>query len=293
MSIRALRTFIAICEQGSFAAAAEQMGLTQAAVSLQVKKLEEEFEADLFDRQNHKPQLNHRGLALLEEARNIVRQYDQLKGVVHQDKEFSGPLTIGSINTVQVSPLPDVIKEIQKQHPHLQISIKSGLSAYLADCVQDGLLDFAITTQPEHSLPKSLSWLPYFEEPFYAVGPLDAPQTTLKDLIESHPYICFDRQAWAGKKVDQRLKKDRIFPRDAMETDSLEATLQMAKAGLGVAIVSLPERRKNIIQREMKVLPFRDPPFSRTIGLIHKTDTPWKKAIDVFRDALCHHSNLN
>jgi len=290
MSIRALRTFVAITKYGSFAAASHKLGLTQAAVSLQIKKLEEELGTNLFDRSAHKPVLNSHGQALLPEAIELTSHYDRLKGIIHQDEAFSGPLVIGSINTVQVNPLPKVIREIQDQHPYLQISIKSGLSAELAVAVELNQIDFAITTAPEVTLPAGLSWKSYFDEPFYVVGPKDAPENTAKTLLENHPYVCFDRQAWAGRNVERRLKQDGIATKEAMELDSLEATLQMAKASLGVAVVSLPESRRKEIIKEMKVIPFENPPFSRKVGLIYRTESRWASVIDTFYDALRRHS---
>lgn len=290
MSIRALRSFIAISKYGSFAAAADHIGLSQAAVSLQVKKLEDGLECELFDRSGHKPILNTRGQMLLVEAEEIINHYDRLKGIVHQDESFSGPLIIGSINTVQVNPLPNVIFEIQEAHPYLQISIKSGLSAELAIAVDMGRLDFAITTEPELVLPQSLSWKPYFDEPFYVIAPLNFKEDTPKELLENHPYVCFDRQAWAGRKVERRLRQEGIATHETMELDSLEATLKMAQASLGVAVVSLPDARKKEIEKTMKVVPFTSPPFSRPIGLIYKTDSRWASVINTFFDALKHHS---
>jgi len=290
MSIRALKTFVAISKYGSFAAASIKLGLTQAAVSLQIKKLEEELETKLFDRSGHKPMINTQGQTLLKEAEDIISHYDRLKGIIHQDEHFSGPLVIGCINTVQVNPLPTVIREIQDAHPFLQISIKSGLSAELAVAVELGQIDFAIATEPQVTLAPSLSWKCYFDEPFYVVAPKNSVENTPKDLLENHPYVCFDRQAWAGRKVERRLRQDGIATRETMELDSLEATLQMAKASLGVAVVSLPEVRRHEIGKDMKVVPFQNPPFSRGIGLIYKSDSRWLPVIDTFFDTLQRHS---
>ncbi|MDV7339783.1 LysR family transcriptional regulator [Terasakiella sp. A23] len=285
MSIRALRTLITIAKEGSFAAASNKLGLTQAAISLQIKKLEEEMETALFDRSAHKPQLNTRGHALLAEAEKIVQHYDQLKGIIHQDETFSGPLVIGSINTVQVNPLPSVIREIQDDHPFLQISIKSGLSAELATAVDLGQLDFAITTAPQSILPSTLSWQPYIEEEFFVAAPKDSAENTPKDLLSNHPYVCFDRQAWAGRMVARRLRQDGIATRETMELDSLEATLRMAEASLGVAIVSLPKSRQIEVAKTMKLVPF-NPTFYRTIGIISKTDSRWQSVIETFLERL-------
>ncbi|WP_417841877.1 LysR family transcriptional regulator [Terasakiella sp.] len=296
MSIRALKTLIAIDKYGSFAAASEKLGLTQAAVSLQIKKLEDEFQTEIFDRSGHKPRLNTKGQTLLKEARQIVAQYDRLKGLLHQNESFSGPLIIGSINTVQAAPLPIVIREIQDSHPNLQISIKTGLSAELTQAVEAGQLDFAITTAPQIILPTTMIWRPYFDERFFVLAPKDFAEETPAGLLSNHPYVCFDRQAWAGQMVEQRLKQDGIVTQDGMELDSLEATIKMAQASLGVAVVSLPDHRAQKLTQTMKVVPFSDPPLYRSLGLMHKKESPWRHIIDTFFQSLQHHTaapNLN
>jgi DNA-binding transcriptional LysR family regulator len=291
MSIRALKTLIAIDKYGSFAAASQKLGLTQAAVSLQVKKLEDNFQTELFDRSGHKPNLNTKGQLLLKEARQIVNHYDRLKGLLRQDESFSGPLIIGSINTVQAAPLPIVIREIQNSHPNLQISIKTGLSAELTQAVDAGQLDFAITTAPQIILPGSMVWRPYFDERFFVLAPKDFEEDDPKGLLTHHPYVCFDRQAWAGQMVDQRLKQDGIVTKDGMELDSLEATIKMAQACLGVAVVSLPDHRAQKLAQTMKVVPFNDPPLYRSLGLMSKKDSPWNDIIDMFFHSLQHHTS--
>ncbi|WP_028880907.1 LysR substrate-binding domain-containing protein [Terasakiella pusilla] len=255
-------------------------------MSLRPKKLEEEMGAELFDRNAHKPQLNTRGLALLDEAKKIVAHYDSLKGIIHQDETFSGPLIIGSINTVQVNPLPSIIREIQDNHPFLQISIKSGMSAELALAVDLGQLDFAITTEPQSVMPASINWLTCYQEPFYVVAPKNFEEETTHGLLSNHPYVCFDRQAWAGRMVERRLRQDGIAPNETMELE------RMAEAALGVAIVALPESRRAEVAKTMKVVPFSDPPFYRNLCILYKNDSRWHTVIRTFHEALQKH-NLN
>lgn len=290
MSIRALRTFIAISKYGSFAATADHVGLTQAGVSLQIKKLEDEFQTLLFDRSAHKPVLNSQGQRLLKEAKEIVAHYDRIKGLIHQDKGFSGPLVIGTINTVQTSTLPPVLFHIQAAHPFLKISIKSGLSAELSAKLELGEIDLAITTEPPSHFASSLSWQAYCEEVYYVVAPKDFTENTAKGLLENHPYVCFDRQAWAGRNVENRLRYDGIITHESMELDSLEATLKMAQASLGVCLVSLSKQRRIEIEKTMKVIAYGSPVFSRKIGLMYRSENHWQALIKTFFETLTHYS---
>lgn len=286
MSIRALRSFIAIARYGSFAAASQKLGLTQAAVSLQVKKLEDELDTPLFDRSGHKPLLNFEGQRLLDEAITLVDHYDSLRGILHNQSVYSGQVVIGSINTVQVSPLPLVLQKFRNDHPYLQVSIKSGLSAELTTAVDLGQLDFAITTEPVGILPPQLCWEAFSSETFYVVAPKEFVENNARDLLQNHPYVCFDRLAWAGRLVEKKLNEAGIVVHQSMELDSLDATLQMARASLGVAIVSLSEKRRQELLATMKVIPFEGEPFYRRIGVVYKSASRWAPVAMDFRTRL-------
>jgi DNA-binding transcriptional LysR family regulator len=92
--------------------------------------------------------------------------------------------------------------------------------------------------------------------------------------------------------VERRLRQDGIAPNETMELDSLEATLRMAEAALGVAIVALPESRRADVAKTMKVVPFSDPPFYRNLCILYKNDSRWHTVIRTFHEALQKH-NLN
>ena len=132
MSLRALRTLLAIAQQGSFARAADAVCLTQSAVSLQVRSLEEDFNATLFDRSRRTPTLTEAGRRAVERAREILALYDNMASELGDSDELAGRLRIGAIQTALAGVLPAALAALRQQHPRLGVQVYAGMSAELA-----------------------------------------------------------------------------------------------------------------------------------------------------------------
>ena len=193
MELRHLRTLVAIADYGGFAAAGAAIGLTQSAVSLHVKALEEGLGALLFDRSRRPPLLNAHGADLVERAREIVRLCadfeDSLTGA-----DIAGVLELGAIPTVLTGTLPAALASLGAAHPGLLVRLTSGLSAELARRVYKGELDAGIVTEPV-DLAAGLSWHPIAAEPLVVIAPEDAAEDSDHQLLESRPFIRFKRFA--------------------------------------------------------------------------------------------------
>ena len=109
MSIRRLRTLVAVAEEGTFAGAAQSVFVSQAAVSMQMKSLEQELGAPLFDRKKRPPVLNPLGLVLVPRAREILHAYDEMLCLVSDTRGLAGELTIGAVPTTMTGLVPKAI----------------------------------------------------------------------------------------------------------------------------------------------------------------------------------------
>lgn len=273
MSIRALRTLLAIAQHGSFAQAAQSVHLTQSAVSLQIKSLEETFNAALFDRSRRLPVLTDAGHVAVERAREIVALYDGIAVEIGGDNELRGRLKIGVIQTALASVLPPALVALGARHPHLRITVNSGMSAELATRVEAGELDVAITTEPVKPHPYGLVSTPLYEEGFWIVAPAALAGQDARQLLEQQPFIRFDRRAWAGRTIERELRRLHLRVQTSMELDSQEAIIQMVTQGLGVAV--LPLSRRNLEQLgELALQPFGSPQRLRRVVLLEREDRP-------------------
>lgn len=246
MSIKALRTLRAIIAHGSFSAAGDKIGLTQAAVSTQMKQLETELDTKLFEKIGRNLVLTRDGEKVMQRAEQILSMYDSLGDGLGQNGLYSGELLVGAVFSVQVGALGPALASIRRQYPKLAIKVFRGMSVDLAERVETGELDAVLITEPQRKIPTGFSWTTIEQEPFYVVAHKDTAETSDNDLLKNHPFIKLDARAWAGTMIDNELKRRNLITDTVMELDSLQASLIMVQEKLGVTVMALGEARENI-----------------------------------------------
>ncbi len=272
MSVRRLRTFIAIAEHGSLSAAAEALFLTVPAVSMQLRQLEDELRTPLVDRTSKPPRLNAAGEALLARAREVVFLYDRLPDAVSEAGDVAGTLSLGAIPTALSSLLPRALKAMAAAHPRLQIRVVHGLSPVFAEQLHHGDIDAAIVSEPAQ-LPEVLRWRAFATEPVMVIAPPGAPGQNDLDVLRALPYIRFNRRFWVSRVIEDHLRARGLALRETMELDSLEAIFLMVHHGLGASIVPVSGGGLEWLPA-VRQLPFGEPPMTRTIGLAERVENP-------------------
>jgi DNA-binding transcriptional LysR family regulator len=290
MSLRALRTLVAIARHGTFARAADAIGLTQSAVSLHVKALEQEFGALLFDRTHRQPVLTVAGQTALERAREILALYDAIAGELTVEGELAGRFRLGAIQTALVGVLPEALAVIRARHPRLRIQVYAGLSAELANRVEAGDLDAAITTGLVKPHPAGLTATPLYQDGFWLLGPPGLLAATAAGLLDSLPFIRFDAQAWAGRMVDRELRRLGLQVQEDMVLDSQQAIIRMVVRGLGVAIVPLSTRERAELP-PCTCLPFGEPQCHRDVVLLERDERAGHRVARALVQAICGHEH--
>jgi len=234
--IRELKTLLAIAKFGSFAAAGNTVGLTQSAVSAQMKNLEEALGLRLFDRTGRSAHLNAAGLRALPLAEQIIETF-ALMGQPESLDDFRGELRIGAIGTVQTGLLPGTLLRLREEAPGLVPKLVPGVSLNLLSQVDAGDIDLAILIRPPHALAKELHAELIVKEPFVLITPLTIQGDDPLKLIEEHPFVRYDRSSFGGRQVSQFLRKHHLDVRPGLELDELDAIVKMVESGLGVALV--------------------------------------------------------
>ncbi len=234
--IRELKTFLAIARCGSFAAAGHRIGLTQSAVSAQIKNLEEVLGLRLFDRTGRSAHLNAAGLRALPLAEQILETFS-LMGQPESLEDYRGELRIGAIGTVQTGLLPRVLLRLLEQAPGVAPKLVPGVSLNLLSQVDAGEIDLAIMIRPPFSLPKELHAELVKREPFVLITPLDVAGDDPLQLLIEQPFVRYDRSSFGGRQVSQFLRKHHLDVRPGLELDELDAIVKMVACGLGVALV--------------------------------------------------------
>ncbi|HLI12098.1 MAG TPA: LysR family transcriptional regulator [Alphaproteobacteria bacterium] len=271
MSIRDLRTFLAIAETGSFAAASRMVRRTQSAVTMQMKTLEDELGAALFDRTRRPPVLSEAGRALVPKAIEAVAAYDRLfQGGAARAVE--GHLRLGVVPSVITGIMPKVLIALRAKYPRLRVELAMGLSADLVERMRRGTLDAAIVSELVGSR-SSLHWSPFVREPLVLIAPMGAPHLPAEELIATYPFIRYARHAWVGQLIDRFLKRRRLKVNETMVLDTLEAITTMVHHGLGVSVVPLRVIGEPVSLPVLRVA-FKGPPVYRVLGVAHAPGHP-------------------
>lgn len=268
--IRELKTLVAVAREGTFAAAAQKIGLTQAAVSAQIARLEAELGLELFDRTGRSALLNAVGHQTLQQAHELIRMYNNL-GSPAPESQAPQLVTMGAIASIQRMLLPSALASFHKQWPNFRTRILPGLSMQLLDQVDAGEIDLAVIIHPAFALQSDLKWVPLAQEPYRLLVPKKAPHDDWRELITSQPFIRYDRASFGGRQVDRFLRKMHFTPNETSELDELEAIVKMVANGVGVALVPQTLGHK-AWPAGVRALDLGEHTFHRDIGLVHHSN---------------------
>lgn len=283
MSIRLFRTFIAVSETGSFAGAAEKMFVSQAAVSQQMKRLENELQVQLFDRTGRTPTLAPAAQALVPQARDLIRNYDQTIASIQSSSFLAGDITIGAVPSVMAHMVPQALKTLYARFPGVHIKIVPNLSADLLTMVEQGSVDAAVMSKPP-KLRAKFRWHDVADEPIMLAVNRDVDGNDAKTILTGNPYLRMASRAWVGDVAQEILDELGLSLNDAMELESLETIGAMVAHNLGVAIIPRPVSSDE--QSSVRYIPVGIKERSRSIGLLCRSDSQSYPIIEAFADAL-------
>ena len=266
--IRELKTLIAVAQEGTFAAAGSKIGLTQAAVSAQMQRLEAEFGFALFDREGRTARLNATGQQVLVQAQEVVRLYNNLSSTA-ADPAVNVRVNIGAIASVQRTWLPDALARFHAQCPGCWTRVIPGVSMEMLNLVDAGEIDIAAIIRPPFSFQSDLRWTTLAQEPFRLIVPRGVKGKDWAALLSEHPFIRYDRASFGGRQVDRFLRRMHFTVREMCELDELEAIVRLVENGVGVAIVPQTATYRRW-PAKVRAVDLGHHTFHRDVGLVHR-----------------------
>lgn len=283
MNIRYLKSFCAVAELGSLAAAARQIGLANASLAEQIRALEHDLKARLVTRRGQGVALTPAGLAILDRAREVVKSAESLHHLAQLGRP-SGRLRVGAISTALMAILPAALQRLSEQHPEIELAVVPGTSVGLFQMLERDEIDCALAVRPPFAIPKGLTWRPVREEPLVLVAPEDLPGHGLHQLLSTAPLIRMDRKAWTGQVIDRFLTDHGLSARELFELDAPEAIVILVAQGMGVSLlpnwgISAPSGRA------IRIIPIDDPRYSRSIGILSRRG-PASALVDAFAETV-------
>lgn len=277
METRFLETFLMVADHGSLAEAARRLGLTPAAVAQRMQALEAEIGAPLFARSGKSVRPTEAGRAILDSARRLVAEARALRARARADQP-AGELRLGAISTALTGLLPQALLRLRARMPGVEVFVLPGSSTDLHAALEAGRIDAALLVRPPFDLPKTRVWAAVRREPLVLLVPAGMAGGDPLALLESEPFIRYDRGNWGGRLAQGWMEARGIRPREWLELDQLEAISVMVSAGLGVSLIPdwAPPWPAGV---DALRLPLPGPPVFREIGLLHDRGSPATRLI--------------
>ena len=268
MSMRWYKTFLAVAHCGTFAGAADKIGLTQAAVSIQMTALEENLRIKLFNRSGRAVVLNTAGHELLPRAVELVALYDNMADGL-DDRRLGGLLALGAIPPTFAKLLPDALVLMKDRYPGIVVHVSTGISSELVRKVEQGELDAALVAEPPFKVAENLTWQAIMPEPLVLLTPKGHTVTTLRQTLSELPFIGISKTSWTGRLIYNTLRDHRIKVSASMELDSLDTITAMVMRGFGVSILPLSPSQWALAPH-VNVTLLKNPQVVRRIGIVHR-----------------------
>ena len=276
MSDRRLKVFHTVARLLSFTKAAEELHMTQPAVTFQVRQLEEYFNTRLFDRTHNKVNLTPAGERVAEFAERIFDLYAEMEsGVRDLTGEISGALTIGASTTIAEYMLPALLGEFKNRYPDINLRLKVSNSEGIVSMVEHNVIDLGVVESAVSN--KNLIVEVCHEDQLVLVAAPDhelvkrGGKVNASDIVR-YPFVSREEGSGTRDVVMQYLMEHKVSPGDmnfSLELGSPEAIKGAVEAGMGITILS-----RSIIGKELKLnmlaeLPL-DPPLARPFSFVRQ-----------------------
>lgn len=281
MELYQLEYFLEAARQRNFTKAAGRLHLAQAALSEQMRKLEDELGARLFNRSRRETTLTAAGEVLRDHAERLVRLAGEAKAAVSDLVNLrGGRLSLGAIPSASACLLPAAIAAFREAHPRVELALLEGTSGEVAEWVESGRVEFGLVQWP--LARGSFVQKPVLKEPFVVlVGGghrlAKAGRVALKDL-SGEGFVFYKGRA--REVVLSACRAAGFEPRVACESGELETVRSLVAAGLGIAI--LPGLAVSELRRGERVLALSGKGLSRQVVLIQRPGQPLSAAAEAF-----------
>lgn len=238
MEIRQLKAFLAIAEARTFTAGARRVNVTQAAISMQIRQLEDEVGMQLFTRTPRRVILTEAGETLLDRARNILREHDTaIEEIAELGGAEHGRLRIGSASAeFATQQLPVILQGLRSVYPNSDLSVTAGTSAALVEKIMHGEVDIAFVSLPVDNSSITTDLL--FSDEIVAIAHpkhvLASEKFISAAALAGEPLILGERGGNTRRMIDDFFNAANVRPNITMELSRQEAVNQMVENGLGV-----------------------------------------------------------
>ncbi|EPA0075721.1 MULTISPECIES: LysR family transcriptional regulator [Enterobacter] len=275
-----LATFRLVIQRGSFSAAADVLGISQPAVSLQIRQLEQFLQTRLVERTGRGIKATAAGQALLVHGERIEQAVDEtLRSVSAFNHDVSGTITLGTGATACIHLLPPLLQQLRSDYPLLRVGVTTGNTLDIVRAIEENRLDMGLVTMPVSG--RALDVMPVMDEEFVFIAS-QAQQAMFTDLrpdaLHTLPLIAFESGSGTRALIDGWFEASGLTIAPAMQLGSIEAIKRMVRSGLGYSIVPKMAVEQKA-DREGLCVSSLSPVLQRQLAVVMRQDKILSKGI--------------
>ena len=290
MTVKQMRAFLAVAQSLSFAAACERLHLSQSALSLTIKGLEEGLGGRLFSRNTRNVALTPEGESLLPLARRLIADWDNAEDELRQRFTLQrGRVTVAAMPSFAGNLLPPILKIFRARYPQVNVTVHDLINEQVLEMVRDRQVELGVAFEPAEG--SSLAFTPLYLDRFIAVVPGDSPLAQMDEVdwktLLQHPFITLQRPSTVRVMLEEHLSALQMKLPVALESHQLATVGKMVANGLGVsAVPALCARQME--EAGAHCITLCDPVIERPIGVLtkpgHELSAAAQVLFDIFRD---------
>ncbi len=285
-----LRIFITVAEQRHFSKAAELLHLSQPNVSLQIKKLEQEFGAKLFQRSPKYVVLTEAGETLYLCAKQMIQLYDETKAQIdEQRKSIRGKIKIGASFTIGEYVLPVILASYAKEYPEVEVEVKIGNTKQIVEQIESFDLEAAFV---EGEVPAHVNAEPFMKDEMILIASPHHALSHLRvikaDMLNEQIWILREEGSGTRAYSDQVIEELQLAVKQSFILSSSQSIKEAIIAGLGIAMLSRLTVQKELENGELVRLPLFNQKYERIFSVIQASKITHKKAVKQFLRKMMH-----
>ncbi len=270
--INQVNAFCTVARTGSFAQAALQLHLSQPALSIAIRNLEQSLGGKLLDRTTRNVALTPEGKAFFPVAKRLLSDWEQsLTDVKNHFTLARGKLEIAAMPTYATNLLPHILSNFHSQYPHINVTVHDVIAESVIELVRESRCELGITFLPADA--PDLIFTPLYEDIFVAILPknhdlLKYDVVTWKQLLK-FPQVSLQKPAGTRALIDQALKKESLELLPVFESHQLVSIGKMVSQGLGLSVVPSTSKAQ-MLEMDLEVRAIKHPKITHKVGLIEK-----------------------
>ncbi len=273
MQIETLKVFCDLVELASFSAAAERNGITQSAVSQQIRALERRFEVVLIERGKKNFSVTPEGAEFLRASRDILRIYTGMEDRLKELQNIvAGTLRVATVFSIGLHELPPYIKKFREEYPDVDLQVEYRRSSQVYSEVIEGGVDLGLVAYPQKrkGVVVEVSWKDKLVLICAPGHPLASRKRIKLEDLAGQNFIAFEPDLPTRREIDRALKTCGVQVNQTMEFDNIETVKRAVEIENGVSIVPRDSVQGEIKNRTLAGVEITSNDMWRTVGIVQK-----------------------